>query len=341
MPKHLFLSHPCLLDHGHLSHPENANRLKAILAALNNSPYKKFTDLTITRMATKDELSQAHDPAYVDHVLSLEGQEGALDSETPITPGSVKASLVAAGLGLELVEQVVEGKVRNGFALVRPPGHHARPAAGMGFCIFNNIAVAAKKAMSMGVKRILIIDWDVHHGNGTQEIFYEDDRLLFIDLHQDNLFPAGSGLLSEKGVGKGSGFTVNIPLPDSCRDADYLYAFETVVEPLAREYHPELILVSAGFDAHETDPLGSESLTTQGYGLLAARVKVLAEELCGGKVVFFLEGGYDPLCLANNVMACLGVLASDTVSPETFEENIQPWTSGVEQLMKEIQNGIA
>lgn len=304
LQKSLFLSHPCQLDHGILDHPENPLRLQAILEAFKESLYENLLDLTVSRLATKEELLQVHALSYVDHILASQGRDMDLDYETKLTAGSVKAALSAAGLACELIEQVVEGKIKNGFALIRPPGHHARADQGMGFCIFNNIAIAAHKALSMGLKRILIFDWDVHHGNGTQECFYEDDRVLFIDIHQENLFPINSGLLDETGKSKGLGYTANIPLPPSCKDADYLYIFDMLVKPLTLKYQPELILVSAGFDAHESDPLGFMNLTTEGYGKLAMAVNGLAEQICGGKVIFILEGGYNPYFLARNVLEC-------------------------------------
>lgn len=332
--KHLLLSHPCMLEHGIDLHPENAGRLRAILAALEQSPYKKFLDVSMTRMATVEELSAVHDLSYINHVLSLDGKLASIDHETFITKGSVKAARVAAGLGLELVEEVCSGKIENGFALVRPPGHHCVPEGGMGFCIFNNIAIGAKKALAMGVKRVLIVDWDVHHGNGTQKAFYDEPRVFSIDLHQDNLFPVGSGLLQQTGSGKGLGFTANIPLPDSCRDDDYLYAFEKIVKPLARMYRPELILVSAGFDAHESDPLGSMSLTTSGFGKMCGVVKSLAKELCGGKMVLFLEGGYNPPYLAANVIECVRVLVDE--APATVQEDVQPYSYGMQTYIQEV-----
>lgn len=331
--KHLFLTHLKQLEHGNETHPENSARLQAILDEFATSPYKNLLNLSVDRQATLDELTKVHEKNYVDHVLSLEGQTANLDHETILSKGSVNAALLAAGQGLELVEQVVEGQVQNGFVLVRPPGHHARPACGMGFCVFNNIAIAAKKALSMGIKRILILDWDVHHGNGTQEAFYESDNVLFIDIHQDSLFPVPSGLLQEKGQGKGLGFTVNIPLPPSCHNEDYLYVFDQLVEPLARQYQPELILVSAGFDAHESDPMGFMNLTTQAYGLLTAKTKQLAEEVCKGKLVLFLEGGYNPFFLAKNVMECVRVLVGESISNDL--EKLSP-SKKVETLVKEI-----
>ncbi len=322
-----------MLEHGILAHPENASRLAAILKALQDSSYVKFLDLSINRKATVAELSEVHDIDYINYVLLQDGKQVNLDPETPMSQGSVQAALVAAGLGLELVERVVEGTIENGFALVRPPGHHAEGERALGFCVFNNIAVAAKKALNMGLKRIMIVDWDVHHANGTQSAFYDDDRVFLVDMHQDNLFPVNSGLLSETGAGKGLGFTANIPFPDSCRDADYLYAFDTIIEPLAKLYRPELILVSAGFDAHESDPLGSMSLTTKAYAALSARVKALAKELCGGKLIFFLEGGYNPAYLAQNVLECVKVLVSSEVMPQ---EKVEPYTFGMQKHIQEI-----
>jgi len=299
-----------LLDHGIPLHPEYAGRLSAILTAIEESPYRSLLDLSCERLVTVDELSKIHTMTYIDYILSLTGQEAALDEDTFLTRGSVKAALTAAGLGIELVEQIVKGNIKNGFALLRPPGHHARFGNAMGFCIFNNIAIAAQKALSLGLRRILILDWDVHHGNGTQESFYEDERVFFMDMHQNNLFPTHSGLLEETGKGKGAGFTLNLPLPDQSGDDAYLYAFDALFKPLVLDYQPELILVSAGFDAHAEDPLGSMNVTSQGFRQLAMRAKALAQEVCGGKILFFLEGGYNPYYLAESVMECIDVLAS-------------------------------
>jgi acetoin utilization deacetylase AcuC-like enzyme len=324
MSKTLLLSHCDLLDHGRLDHPESSIRLKTILSAIETSPFKKNLDCSIERLATQGELSQIHTSQYINYVETLDGKEVDLDHETPLSSGSVRAARLAAGLGLEMVERVLVGKVQNGFVLVRPPGHHARPSVGMGFCVFNNIALAAKHALLMGIKRVLILDWDVHHGNGTQEAFYQDDRVLFIDLHQESLFPTTSGFSHELGQGKGYGYTMNVPLPHSCHEGDYLFAIEKLVRPLALKYQPELILVSAGFDAHETDPLGSMSITTKGYGLLTHKVKELANEICGGKMILFLEGGYEPTSLANNVVQCIAELTDSRVEVENSYTNLEP-----------------
>lgn len=335
MNKNLFLSDVRLLNHGISSHPENSGRLEAILDIFKGNPLENLLNLDINRLATVEELSLVHDVSYINSVLALAGKDAYLDNETILTSGSVQAALLAAGLGLELVEQIHDGKIENGFALVRPPGHHARIASGMGFCIFNNIAIAAKMALSKGVNRILILDWDVHHGNGTQEMFYDDDRVLFIDLHQENLFPKDSGLINDIGKDKGRGYTVNVPLPAGSTDADYLYVFDELVKPLALKYLPELILVSAGYDAHESDPLGFMNLTTQGYGHLTAKVKSLAKEVCQSRLGFFLEGGYDPYFLAKNVMECVTGLVNQAIPLDERDDNIQP-SNHIKHLIREI-----
>lgn len=306
------LSHTAMLKTGDPAHPENATRLAAILSRLKSSEYN--IDLTVERLATRDELRLVHSTAYIDQMLSFDKEYMSLEHEMLIAPSDVESARLAAGIGLELVERVLDGRARSGFALVRPPGHHARPDAGMGFCIFNNIAIAAKRALALGIQRILILDFDVHHGNGTQEAFYDDNRVLFIDIHQDDLFPKHSGSIDEKGKDAGLGFTVNIPLPDSCFDDDYLRVLEKQIKPLALNFKPELILVSAGFDAHEDDPLASMRLSSKGYGQIAKQIKAIANASCDGKCIFFLEGGYNPENLANDVFECIHEFNTTTTS---------------------------
>jgi len=338
MENTLLLSHPFLLNHGRSNHPENRERLSAILSKFESSFLSHSIEMTSNRIAQKDELSLVHSEEYISHVFSLDGQETSLDHETPLTQDSVKAACIAAGLSLEMIDRVINlqnsQQIKNGFLLVRPPGHHARPSQGMGFCIFNNIALAAKRAISSGINRILILDWDVHHGNGTQETFYKDNRVLFIDLHQENLFPSNSGLTSEQGEGKGLGFTINVPMPHSCTNNDYLFVIDNLVKPIATRYQPELILVSAGFDAHEEDPLGSMRITTKGYGLLTEKVKELADKLCNGKLILFLEGGYQPNHLASNVLQCAEVLRQG--SKPTNSISIQEVRNDVISLTKHL-----
>jgi acetoin utilization deacetylase AcuC-like enzyme len=313
----LLLSHRDLLNHipgG--DHPERPDRLRAILERFS-PPLEKgaggfslFQKGNFERLATVDELSLVHTATYINHVLSLDGKNASLDYETLLSPGSVHAARLAAGLGLELVERIISGKASNGFALIRPAGHHARPREGMGFCVFNNIAIAAKKALALGLKRILIIDFDVHHGNGTQEVFYDDDHVMFIDIHQENLFPTTSGFEDEIGKGSGKGYTLNISLDRGCGDDEYLEALRTRVLPRARAFKPELILVSAGFDGQEDDPLAAMRISSDGFAQMVSEIKTLAEEQCGGKLALFLEGGYIPEHLAESVYRCVEVLCA-------------------------------
>lgn len=320
-PEFLLFTHADCLDHGSSAHtgvdpgghpgehPENAGRLSAILKKLRADPtLSSLLEDRCDRKIERHELLRLHTSSYIDVVYDLRGQLGEIDPETPVTAGSVLAAERAAGLALEMVERIWKGELKRGFSLVRPPGHHARPAGGMGFCIFNNIALAASHLLALGAKRILILDWDVHHGNGTQEAFYESDQVMLIDLHQEDLFPRDSGRSTETGGGKGLGFTLNLPLPHSSEDADYLRVLDAVVDEAVKKFKPEILLVSAGFDAHISDPLGSMSLTTDGFVKMTRRVMVWAESFCGGRLALFLEGGYVPEALAQNVAACAGVL---------------------------------
>ena len=311
LKKTLLLSHLDLLKHEQEEHPENASRLKTILQRIQERPdLNQHLVLSIDRMASQEELLRANSLGYIQKINSLDGLETELDYETYLSPGSVRAAYLAAGLGLELIEQVLTKRISNGFALIRPPGHHARPEQGMGYCILNNIAIAAQHAIHLGTKRIVILDWDVHHGNGTQETFYEDDRILFIDLHQENLFPQHSGTTQEEGKNKGKGFTLNIPLPHSSKDEDYLFAFEKLIAPQIIKYQPELILVSAGFDAHEGDPQACMRMSSRGFRLLTEKTKALANTLCDGRLLLFLEGGYEPHALSSDVIECIEALLS-------------------------------
>jgi acetoin utilization deacetylase AcuC-like enzyme len=210
------------------------------------------------------------------------------------------ASLHAVGGMLQAVDLLLANEMSNAYLLMRPPGHHASAERAMGFCLFNAVAVAARYAQAKDVGRVAIVDWDVHHGNGTQDIFYADGSILFISLHQDGLYPAGSGSLAEIGTGEGEGFTVNVPLPAGTGDPGYVCAFDVVVEPVIRNFEPDLVLVSAGQDPAASDPLGRMSVTTEGFRAIAARVKKLADEVCGGRILAYQEGGYSvehkPFC---------------------------------------------
>ncbi|MFO0759616.1 MAG: histone deacetylase [Byssovorax sp.] len=313
-PKTLVLSDRRCLGHDPgPEHPESPSRLESLLRALDPLPPGADRRDRL-REASRAELLRVHAAEYVDRVLGLRGSPGAIDPETVLSAGSVEAALRAAGGCVELVEALLAGEAENGLALVRPPGHHAGVSGGMGYCVFNNLAVAAAHALGCGVERILVVDWDVHHGNGTQEIFEEDPRVLFFSIHQSLLFPR-SGAASERGRGRGEGSTLNVPVPPGAGDAEYLAAFADVLAPAARALQPELVLVSAGFDAHEADPMSETRVTTEGFGSLCRAVRAIADHWAGGRLGLVLEGGYDLASLAASARRCVEVLAAPAASP--------------------------
>lgn len=288
-------------------HPESPGRLRAIHEVLDAAPITGV-DRGFARAATKEELTRVHDLAHVERVLALSGKSAQLDPDTAMSPGSADAAVLAAGAACELTQQVLRGEVTNGFALVRPPGHHAESDRAMGFCLFNNVAVAAESALANGAQRVLVLDWDVHHGNGTQHTFAKRRDVLFCSSHQFPFYP-GTGAPQEIGHGAGEGFTVNVALNGGMGDADYGAVFHDVFLPIAQKYRPDVVLVSAGFDAHRSDPLGGMNVTERGFAAMASAMKSLAEEVCGGKLVLLLEGGYDLDGLSQSVHACVEVLA--------------------------------
>jgi acetoin utilization deacetylase AcuC-like enzyme len=238
---------------------------------------------------------------------------GWLDADTVVSPASYDAALYAAGGAIKAVDGVMSGEVESAFALVRPPGHHAMRWEAMGFCLFNNIAIAAKHALTQyQLERILIIDFDVHHGNGTQDAFYHDPSVLYFSTHQYPFYP-GSGRVDETGAGLGEGYTVNVPLPGWCGDREYLKVFEEILAPVARRFSPQLILVSAGYDAHWSDDISQMQLSATGFAQMVDILKNLAQELCHGRIVFALEGGYNPPALASSVRATFDVLLGNEI----------------------------
>ena len=276
-------------------HPEAPQRLLNTLLLLERTGLKSHLERLPARAATEEEIGRVHAPGLVSGVrrACLEEGGGHLDEYTPVVRESFEAALWAAGAGIAAVDAVLDGRTDNAFALVRPPGHHAEPAKSMGFCLFNNVAVAAEHARRVRrLERVMILDWDVHHGNGTQAAFYDDPGLLFVSLHQHQHFPVDTGLPGKAGEGRGRGFNVNLSLAPGLADEDYLHAFERVIEPVAEQFRPELILVSCGFDAHFTDPWSHMLVTQEGFRSMAARTRALAERLCGGRLVALLEGGY-------------------------------------------------
>ncbi len=314
-------------EHDTGGHPENAGRLVAIDTAL------ELLDLLAGRpeipfsAAPDDVLARVHDPRYIAGIREFSAQGGGwLDADTAVSSRSVDVAALAAGAGVAAVDAALDGRARRGFVLARPPGHHATPSRGMGFCLFNTVAVAAAHALDHGLDRVLIVDWDVHHGNGTQDAFYETDQVLYCSIHQWPLYP-GTGAASELGNGRGAGYTMNVPLSPGADDDAYTEVFDQVFLPAASEFRPQIVLISAGFDAHANDPLGSMQVTEQGFSDLARRVVRVAEDHADGRLVAFLEGGYDPAALAASVVATLAALDGDDAS---LTNALRPGDGGTE-----------
>lgn len=287
--------HPTYLLHETRVHPENKMRLVKVLKQLEESKVRDNLFYIPPRPATIEEVSLVHPVTYIKIIeRACQTNKRSIDPDTQICPKSYEVALLAVGGVISAIDTVIEGtKVKRAFALIRPPGHHAEPNKGMGFCIFNNIAIGAKYAQNKyGLKRILIIDFDVHHGNGTQLVFYADPTVLYCSIHQYPFYP-GTGTQLEKGEGRGEGFTINIPLPAKSGDAEYLQAFQNYILPQALEFNPQLVLISAGFDGYKNDPIGGMRLTEEGYKTLAKIICDIANQTCEGKIVSCLEGGYN------------------------------------------------
>jgi len=327
---------PIYLEHDTGDHVENSRRLVEAMSHLKETGIKEKLTSLPARPASLKELEMVHAPEYISYVKSkAEKGGGWLDPDTVMSPKSYEAALYAAGGVLAAVEAVMNGKVDDAFALVRPPGHHALHNQAMGFCIFNNVAIAAKFALSkFKLNRVLIADFDVHHGNGTQDEFYADPKVLYFSTHQYPFYP-GTGWMDETGTGEGEGTTVNFPMAGGWGDEEYLRAFNEVLVPVARRFQPQLILVSAGFDAHWADHLAMMRVTITGFVQMAMILKELAAELCQGRLVFTLEGGYNLRVVASSIKATFDVLLGNSEiddplgkapaarKPEGFDEHIQ------------------
>lgn len=290
-------------------HPETHVRLESILEKVSDLPSSSFTWKKSFKEAPLSLISMIHDPNYVRLVGQVceEKGTGYLDGDTVFSPNSYQAASLAVGAGVSLAQDILDGHIKNGMALVRPPGHHAESDHAMGFCLFNNIAITAKYLQTKGIKKILILDWDVHHGNGTQHQFYEDDSVYFVSLHQYPFYP-GTGSSQERGKGNGLGFTLNLPMARGADEKEYLKQFSLVHQEM-EIFQPEFVLVSAGFDAHERDPLAGMNLTTSSYERLTQEVKQIADTYSSGRILSFLEGGYDFQALSESVKVHLETLA--------------------------------
>lgn len=312
-------------------HVETPKRIEAIYRMIEEKITFPLFPIE-PRLATEEELTLIHTPYHVDLVKSTAGKEYVqLDPDTSTSAKSWEVACLAAGGVLNAVDLIMDGKIQNGFALVRPPGHHAEASRAMGFCLFNNIAIgAAHLIKNHGVKRILVADWDLHHGNGTQHSFYDSSRVLYFSTHQFPHYP-GTGHWNEVGEGEGEGFTVNVPLHAGKTDGDYLTIFQKILRPVASAYKPEFILVSAGFDIYEGDPLGGMQITKQGFAALAAELSDLAAEFSQNRILCSLEGGYNLQGLQDGVAHVLHQLAGEASKPSielvlspTTEREINP-----------------
>jgi acetoin utilization deacetylase AcuC-like enzyme len=304
---------PFNLRHTLEGHPENHRRLKQTMDLLTEEGMLDRLVHVPSTPAALEPIQAVHIPQYVERLQSLAQRGGGhLDADTYVNGDSYEAALRAVGGLLNLVDTVLWGQAHNGLALVRPPGHHALTYNGMGFCLFANAAIAARHAQRHhGVQRVLIVDFDVHHGNGTQDIFYQDPSVLFFSTHQFPYYP-GTGAATELGGEAAYGTTVNVPFPPHVGDQGYLEAFQRILAPVARRYRPELIVLSAGFDAHWMDPLASMALSIPGYAALVQEMMALADELCKGRLVAVLEGGYHLQVLAHSVLTTFQVLRGES-----------------------------
>jgi acetoin utilization deacetylase AcuC-like enzyme len=297
-----------------VSHAEGAGRLSRAWQVIERAGVLDRVASVPAREASDEELLLVHTPEHLESLRTASrGHEVVtVGPEARAGPASWESASVAVGGLLECVDRVMAGELTSAYALCRPPGHHASAGQAMGFCLFNGVAIAARHLQRRhGIGRVAIVDWDVHHGNGTQDVFYDDGSVLFVSLHQDGLYPADRGTLGERGSGAGEGATVNVPLPAGTGDDGYRLAFARVVEPVLRRFEPEFLLLSAGQDAAASDPLGRMSVTTEGFRALAASACALAGELCAGRLVAFQEGGYSvdhmPLCTLAILEAIAGL----------------------------------
>jgi acetoin utilization deacetylase AcuC-like enzyme len=299
-------------------HPESPERAE-VMTAVAREWRAHNGEVIAPREATHEQLARVHSQQHLDRVAATEGRAVAFDPDTYTSPESVEIARLAAGAAIDAVERVMSAAATRAFALVRPPGHHAERHRVMGFCLYNNVAVGAAHARSLGARRVAIVDYDVHHGNGTQDIFQSNPDVLYVSLHQYPYYP-GTGAADEIGSGEGRGFTVNVPLEVGAVDEDYRLAFSSVVVPVLKQFGPDLIIISAGFDAHERDPLAGMRLQTEAFGAMTADIRRVADECCAGRLVAVTEGGYDLRALSDSMKSVVGVLAAKTIADSSWPE---------------------
>lgn len=313
----------------HPSGPIVARRTHKLLDAMG---YLRALTHIPPRMGTAEDIELVHSPEMRGRVERVSKNGGDVGTGAPMAAGGEEIARLAIGGTLAAIDAVMTGEVRNAFGLLRPPGHHATATESLGFCVYNNIAIAARYAqMRYGIERVAILDWDVHHGNGTQDIFYEDDNVLFISIHQDNLFPVDWGKVIDAGEGSGIGATVNIPLPAGSGNAAYLAAMQEIVLPIINQFDPELILISAGQDASVQDPLGRMTVTVPAYREMTRMMVSLADNVCEGRLVALQEGGYSnyyaPYCGAAVIEGLMSDPPISIPDPYSPRSEVQPFTT--------------
>lgn len=302
-----------VFDNRYFSHvierqsPENPERLRNLYQILESSNYKRRYTRIDPREIHISDVHSVHSSFYIDQLRqhSINPDPYSYDKDTYLMDQSIHTAQLAAGGCFQLLDKIMSKELSNGFALIRPPGHHAEMGRGMGFCIFNNVALAARYLMQQyGLSRIMIIDFDVHHGNGTQDVFYEDNQVLFLSIHQKGIFPF-SGDPHETGKGKGEGYSVNVPVFSQFGDTEYTFLLGRLMQSLAEQYMPQFILISAGYDAHQDDTISTTTVSTEWYKTATMMLRQYAEEACDGRLLFVLEGGYNPESLESSVLATI------------------------------------
>ncbi len=326
--------HQRYLDHiAGPGHVESPDRLKVIYDRLDQKDLKEsFVHIT-PRLADREELAWNHSGEYIQRIASTAGvAHRQLDPDTGTNEYSYEAARLASGGVFAAIDAIMAGDVNNAFALVRPPGHHAEKDHAMGFCLFNNVALGAHYARRvLGLERVMIVDWDLHHGNGTQHSFYSDPSVLYLSTHQYPYYP-GSGGLEQVGSGGGRGYTVNIPLEPGAGDMDFAAIYNRIVDPVGRAFNPDFILVSAGFDIYERDPLGGMEVTVNGFAYLARVLIRIAQSCCGGRILFCLEGGYNLYGLRDGVVGVLMEMKGESLLEPDYSRELGMARDGPESI---------
>lgn len=310
-----FVTHKRFINHTMSGHPEHAGRLQAVWNKIDEGGLRERMMELTPKPLLEEVILLAHTRNHLSRLGDIEAMSDSrlmmIDGDTYMTQESYTLARMAAGAVCMAVDAVLDGEADNALAAVRPPGHHATPNRAMGFCLLNNIAIAALHAVhEHELERVMIVDYDVHHGNGTQDILYNDDSVMFLSTHQYPLYP-GTGMVHETGKGSGDGYTVNVPMPPRCGDVSYKRVFDEIVWKVTEKFKPELILVSAGFDAHWSDPLAGMRLSLTGYADLSRELIRMADQFCDGKIVFVMEGGYDLEAVGNGMANIARLLLGD------------------------------